>query len=186
MEPKGKISGELLLPGAPQTAGIRFCCPVRPEPRLSLITLSVRTQLCSNRERLVIVGTCRFESFYGALRPGKNTVFQHTSILVRPHVEGCFHAPHGGAAGYRPRVRCIYSTASFIAIAGRTRHDRYRMSERIREGATSVCKTRERARFGCGTGPLPHPASQRKSILWEAGGGAGRCRARRKAQTISS
>ena len=26
-------SGRLLLPGASRTAGIRFCCPVRPEPR---------------------------------------------------------------------------------------------------------------------------------------------------------
>jgi len=26
-----------------------------------------------------------FERFYGSFRPGKNTVFQNTSILVRPH-----------------------------------------------------------------------------------------------------
>ena len=31
--PLKKGSGELLLLGAPRTAGVRFCCPVRPEPR---------------------------------------------------------------------------------------------------------------------------------------------------------
>src|SRR3546814_15169170 len=77
-----------------------------------------RIRLRCNRERLVIVGTCKFERFHGALRPGKNTVFQHTSILVRPQVKECFHTPYGGAAGYRPRVRCVYFTASFIAISG--------------------------------------------------------------------
>jgi hypothetical protein len=65
----------------------RFCCPVRTEPRLSLVTSSVRTQLRGNRERLVIVGTCRFERFYGSFRPGKNTAFEYTSILVRPRQE---------------------------------------------------------------------------------------------------
>ena len=77
--------GELLLPGAPRTAGIRFCCPVRPEPRSSFITSVVRPQLCSNRERLVIVGTCGFDRFYGSITPGKNIMLVHTSILVRPH-----------------------------------------------------------------------------------------------------
>src|SRR3546814_19588164 len=32
----------------------------------------------------------------------------------------------GGAAGYCPRVRCAYFTASFIAIAGRVRQSPYR------------------------------------------------------------
>ncbi|VXC63854.1 hypothetical protein SPHINGOT1_120201 [Sphingomonas sp. T1] len=27
------LSGELLLLGAPRTAGFHFCCPVWPEPR---------------------------------------------------------------------------------------------------------------------------------------------------------
>ena len=85
-------SGELLLPGAPQTAGFRFCCPVRTEPRLSLVTSSVRTQLRGNRERLVIVGTCRFERFNGSFRPGKNITFEYTSILVRPRQEPRFRA----------------------------------------------------------------------------------------------
>ena len=87
-----KESGELLLLGAPRTAGFRFCCPVRTEPRLSLVTSSVRTQLRGNRERLVIVGTCRFERFNGSFRPGKNTTFEYTSILVRPRQEPRFRA----------------------------------------------------------------------------------------------
>ena len=78
--------------GAPRTAGFRFCCPVRTEPRLSLVTSSVRTQLRGNRERLVIVGTCRFERFNGSFRPGKNTTFEYTSILVRPRQEPRFRA----------------------------------------------------------------------------------------------
>src|SRR3954466_16161455 len=63
----------LLLPGAARTA------------LLSDVTQSVRTLLRGNRERLVVVGDCCCERFYGAFRPGKNTVFQYTSILVRPH-----------------------------------------------------------------------------------------------------
>lgn len=31
-------SGELLLPGAPRTAGIRFCCPVRPNRAFVRVT----------------------------------------------------------------------------------------------------------------------------------------------------
>ena len=74
-----------------------FCCSVLPIPPVSasvarcgpnrafvLVTQSVRTLLRGNRERLVVVGTCGFERFYGAFRPGKNSAFQHTSILVRP------------------------------------------------------------------------------------------------------
>ena len=33
LEQEMEESGELLLLGAPRTAGVRFCCPVRPEPR---------------------------------------------------------------------------------------------------------------------------------------------------------
>ena len=33
LPPATQMSGRLLLPGASRTAGIRFCCPVRPEPR---------------------------------------------------------------------------------------------------------------------------------------------------------
>ena len=75
-----------------------FCCPAPPEPLESASVARCgpdRAKLCNvcplghqlrgKSERLVIVGTCRFERFYGAFRPGKNTVFQHTSILVRPH-----------------------------------------------------------------------------------------------------
>jgi len=100
----------LLLPGAARTA------------LLSDVTQSVRTLLRGNCERLVVVGTCGCERFYGAFRPGKNTVFQYTSILVRPHQNWPRRAVCGGAAGYCPRVRCIYYTAQFIAIAGQARH----------------------------------------------------------------
>ena len=68
-----------------------------------------------------------FERFNGSFRPGKNTVFQYTSILVRPRHAPRYCGEYGGAAGYRPRVRSIYYTAQFIAIAGRTRHSRYRV-----------------------------------------------------------
>ena len=104
----------LLLPGAARTA------------LLSLVTQSVRTLLRGKSERLVVVGTCGFERFYGAFRPGKNNAFQHTSILVQPHQNRPREAFYGGAAGYRPRVRCVYDTLHFITIAGRNRHLLYR------------------------------------------------------------
>ena len=125
-----------------------FCCSVLPVPPVSasvarcgpnrafvLVTQSVRTLLRGNRERLVVVGTCGCERFYGAFRPGKNTVFQYTSILVRPHQlsrsAGTLHAcwqggAAGGDAGYCPRVRCIYYPAHFITIVGRTRQALYK------------------------------------------------------------
>src|SRR3546814_8681196 len=68
----------LLLPGAARTA-LKPCNLYQR-----------RIGLRGNRERLVIVGPCKFERFHGALRPGKNTVFQHTSILVRPQGKECF------------------------------------------------------------------------------------------------
>src|SRR3546814_18233472 len=37
----------------------------------------------------------------------------------------------GGAAGYCPRVRCVYSTTPFILIAGRNRQHRYREPARV-------------------------------------------------------
>ena len=46
----------------------------------------------------------------------KAFVFQHTSILVRPRIPS-ITGVYGGAAGYCPRVRCIYFTTPFIAIA---------------------------------------------------------------------
>jgi hypothetical protein len=52
------------------------------------------------------------EPFHGLFMPGKNNVFEHTSILVQPlHPLPSAEAlaeEGGGAAGYRPRVRCIY------------------------------------------------------------------------------
>jgi len=57
----------------------------------------------------------------GLLSPGKNSAFEHTSILVRPRHFPRFHEESGGAAGYRPRVRCAYCTPQFITIAGRSR-----------------------------------------------------------------
>ena len=60
-----------------------------------------------------------FEQFYGLLSPGKNSAFEHTSILVRPHQEPRFPEDFGGAAGYCPRVRCVYYTRPFIAISRR-------------------------------------------------------------------
>jgi hypothetical protein len=117
-----------VLPVPPVSASVARCGPNRALVRL---TSSVRTQLRGNRECLVVVSTCGCDRFYGSIRPGKNIVFQHTSILVRPRQDrrgpsrvGC--ADDGGAAGYCPRVRCVYVTTSFITIAGRTRHGRYR------------------------------------------------------------
>ena len=65
-----------------------FCCPVPPVPLESasvarcgpnrafvLVTQSVRTSLRGNRERLVIVGTCGFERFYGASQAGQKQRF---------------------------------------------------------------------------------------------------------------
>src|SRR4051812_38529968 len=109
----------LLLPGAAPTA------------LLSLVTQSVRTLLRGKSERLVIVGTCGFERFHGAFRPGKNSAFQHTSILVRPRQNPAIAEAKegfGGAAGYCPRVRCVYDTLHFITIAGRSRQSLYRES----------------------------------------------------------
>ena len=48
----------------------------------------------------------------------KTLVFQHTSILVRPRTTRDNRGSDGGAAGYCPRVRCIYFTTPFIAIDG--------------------------------------------------------------------
>ena len=70
---------------------------------------------------LVCMGRC------GGPIPNENSAFQHTSILVRPHQlsrwVGTLHACRpsgagGGAAGYCPRVRCVYCTPPFIVIAG--------------------------------------------------------------------
>ncbi len=72
-----------------------------------------------------------FERFNGSFRPGKNTAVPHTSILVRPQHPPCPRKAawceasrsrarkDGGAAGYCPRVRCVYCTPQFIAIAGK-------------------------------------------------------------------
>ena len=124
----------VLLPGPPGGRWFPILLPgwVRTA-LLSDITQSVRTGLRSNRKSLVIVGTYGFERFYGAFRPGKNSAFQHTSILVRPRQdqsrvadthETCrlYGSALGGAAGYRPRVRCAYCTPQFIAISGQARH----------------------------------------------------------------
>src|SRR3546814_16804838 len=54
-----KGSGELLLPGAPQTAGIRFCCPVGPTAFYLGNLRALAPQLRSKSKSLVIVGTCR-------------------------------------------------------------------------------------------------------------------------------
>ena len=138
----------LLLPGAARTA------------LLSDVTQSVRTSLRGNCERLVVVGTCGCERFYGAFRPGKNTVFQYTSILVRPHQNWPRRAVCGGAAGYCPRVRCIYFTAQFITIAGRSRQLLYRRRAiNVKGRPLSPSSARPGSR---GAGPLPRdPAPAR-------------------------
>ncbi len=122
-------------------AGIRFCYRVRPEPCSSIVTKAVRptgyAAIANASLSLAFVG---FERFYGAFRPGKNTVFQYTSILVRPRQPPCPLAgctADGGAAGYCPRVRCIYSTASFIAISARRRHGHYKGFQRVFEGGSA-------------------------------------------------
>src|SRR4051794_8809552 len=38
----GGEGGGLLLPGAPRAAGVRFCCPVRPDRAFDFVTLAVR------------------------------------------------------------------------------------------------------------------------------------------------
>ena len=113
-----------VLPKPPESASVARCGPNRA---FDFVTQSVRTSLRSNRERLVIVGTCVMGRCGGPI-PGESCAFQHTSILVRPHQKRRKTAFFGGAAGYRPRVRCAYCTPQFIAIAGRNRHSLYRNS----------------------------------------------------------
>lgn len=68
-------------------------------------------------ECLVIVG------IYGVLNGltahsgrAKMNAFEHTSILVRPQNPLDSRVDDGGAAGYCPRVRCVYYTPFCIAI----------------------------------------------------------------------
>src|SRR5690606_37987440 len=99
----------------------------------------------------------------------------------------------GGGAGYRPRVRCVYSTTPFIAIAARRQHSEYRGSVSRFEGLE--CKaarkypdrfetrnTEDCAKGGCAQGlrapqgqafrselpsvPSPRPRRWREICAW--------------------
>src|SRR6185369_14895270 len=80
----------------------RFCCPALPEPlespsvarwgptALKLSNFSpLGRQLGSNRERLVIVGTCVYEP--SRWHPYRSAIASllHSSILFRPHQQRC-------------------------------------------------------------------------------------------------
>ena len=109
-----------------------FCCPVLPVPLESasvarcgptaLFWCNVRPQgrqLRRNRECFVIVGTCE----YGPLRWSHSERKQRFSTHVDPgsapsETVSRYTTIYGGAAGYCPRVRCVYFTPQFIAIAG--------------------------------------------------------------------
>jgi hypothetical protein len=115
-------SGELLLPGAPRTAGIRFCCPVRPKPRLSLETYSPKgvsyAAIASASLSLALMVLIGFTAQSGRAKTSPLNTRRSWFGPVRTSVA----AGSGGAAGYCPRVRCVYYATSFITIAGRTRH----------------------------------------------------------------
>ena len=111
-----------------------FCCPVSPVPLVSAsvarcgpnraftkVTQSVGTSLRGNCERLVVVGTCGFEPSRWSHAGRKLRFSAHVDPSSAPSGSAA-RAGFGGAAGYRPRVRCAYDTPQFIAIAGRGSH----------------------------------------------------------------
>jgi hypothetical protein len=121
-------SGELLLLGAPRTAGVRFCCPVRPEPRFCPYNL-VREDRVTRQLR---APDYRWHLCFGPSRWShsvrKQRLSAHVDPSSAPSEAPAFAGAYGGAAGYRPRVRCAYFTPQFIAIAGQARQTPYRPS----------------------------------------------------------
>ena len=77
-----------------------FCCPVPPEPRLSLMQRQ-RAPLC-----------CHWHLSYGPITAepcrAKDTSLPRVSSLCRPHVWR--FCQDGGGAGHCPRVHYAYST----------------------------------------------------------------------------
>src|SRR3569623_3574139 len=75
----------------------------------------------------------------------------------------------GGAAGYCPRVRCVYYTPSFIAIAGpKPLPGQYRRL-RLNEKWGLVCRALARRRHR----PAPPPDLPFQDTLWEVWWGGG-------------
>src|SRR4051812_37643444 len=120
--------GEVLLPGPPRAAGVRFCCPVRPD-RAFVLSNSTREGQVTRQSRgpryrwHLCDGPLRWSHSGRKLRfsthvdpgsaPSAEPLGRHASCVL-PEWLG----PSGGAAGYCPRVRCAYDTQHFIAIAG--------------------------------------------------------------------
>src|SRR3546814_3452203 len=66
---KRRKGGTILLPGSSPAAGIRFCCPVRSEPRSICLTLGREAyRLGSKSECFVIVSTYRSEEHTSELQ----------------------------------------------------------------------------------------------------------------------
>jgi hypothetical protein len=64
--------------------------------------------LRSHRYRsTIVVCNCTFRTDNGGTSPGQSNIFTRSSILFRP--QGPQTKEYGGAAGYRPRVRSVYS-----------------------------------------------------------------------------
>src|SRR3954452_1605520 len=118
--------GEVLLPGPPRAAGVRFCCPVRPD-RAFVLSNSTREGQVTRQSRApryrwhLCDGPLRWSHSGRKLRfsthvdpgsaPSAEPLGRHASCVL-PEWLG----PSGGAAGYCPRVRCAYDTQHFIAI----------------------------------------------------------------------
>ncbi|MEA3033754.1 MAG: hypothetical protein QOH86_1770 [Sphingomonadales bacterium] len=124
--------GGLLLPGAPRAAGVRFCCPVRPDRAFDFVTLAVRLGVTRQSRVLryrwhLCNGPSRWSHSGRKLRvsthvdPGSapptvepHKVDTHAGIPSKYYFDGIplraapADSALGGAAGYCPRVRCIY------------------------------------------------------------------------------
>ena len=55
----------------------------------------------------IVVCNCTFRTDNGGTSPGQSNIFTRSSILFRP--QALQTKEYGGAAGYRPRVRSVYS-----------------------------------------------------------------------------
>ncbi len=116
---EGRIrkSGGLLLPGAPRTAGVRFCCPARPGRAFGQCNL-VREDRVTLRLRMP---RCRWHLGFLKHLTAYSCRAKTSSLNTRRSwfgpIDPATTGGSGGAAGYCPRVRCVYFTTSLIAIA---------------------------------------------------------------------
>lgn len=115
---KGKVPG-FCCPAPGGRCDLSVARPARPRSFRIILDREARNYAARASASLSLA-LMSFEPFHGLFMPGKNSAFQHTSILVQPRQKPLKFRSYGGAAGYRPRVRCVYCTPQFIAIVRRS------------------------------------------------------------------